>query len=266
VNVAGIITLLRHAWARHRIPLIPIALAVGLFEFLLTRLAPLPDEVNWLANLMAVIPQDLRALAGNDVAVTAGGFLALGYGHPFFMVLMSVWVIRTSTAAVAGEVGLGTMDLLASRPVPRWHFVAAGMKTIALGLALIVASAWTGTAIGLHLRPLDVPASAYLPLAAGAWLLFAAWGSVALLISSTRRDGGQAVGWSTALLAASFVLEYLGRLWPAISTLRPLSLFRYYEVQNILASGLPRTSILVFGVTIIGGVLLSILAIQRRDL
>ena len=140
------------------------------------------------------------------------------------------------------------------------------MKTIALGLALIVASAWTGTAIGLHLRPLDVPASAYLPLAAGAWLLFAAWGSVALLISATRRDGGQAIGWSTALLAASFVLEYLARLWPAISALRPLSLFRYYEVQSVLASGLPRASILVFGVTIIGGILLSILAIQRRDL
>jgi hypothetical protein len=29
---------------------------------------------------------------------------------------------------------------------------------------------------------------------------------------------------------------------------------------------LPRASILVFGVTIIGGILLSILAIQRRDL
>jgi hypothetical protein len=43
-EVAGIITLLRHAWARHRIPLIPIALAVGLFEFLLTRLAPLPTK------------------------------------------------------------------------------------------------------------------------------------------------------------------------------------------------------------------------------
>jgi hypothetical protein len=159
VNVAGIITLLRHAWARHRIPLIPIALAVGLFEFLLTRLAPLPNEVNWLANLMAVIPEDLRALAGNEVAFTAGGFIALGYGHPFFIVLMSVWVIRTSTSAVAGEVGLGTM-------VGRHDRCRAGtlwrrMKTIALGLALIVASASTGTAIGLHLRPLDVPASDY---------------------------------------------------------------------------------------------------------
>jgi hypothetical protein len=75
---------------------------------------------------MAVIPQDLRALAGNDVAVTAGGFLALGYGHPFFMVLMSVWVIRTSTAAVAGEVGLGRWICWRHDRCRAWHFVAAG--------------------------------------------------------------------------------------------------------------------------------------------
>jgi hypothetical protein len=118
----------------------------------------------------------------------------------------------------------------------------------------------------LHLRPLDVSASAYLPVAAGAWLLFAAWGGVGLLISATRRDGGQAIGWSTALIAASFVLEYIARLWPAISALRPLSLFRYFEVQAILASGLSTTSILVFGLTMIAGVLLSIVAVRRRDL
>jgi hypothetical protein len=66
-------------------------------------------------------------------------------------------------------------------------------------------------------------------------------------------------------MAASFVLEYIGRLWPAISALRPLSLFRYYEVQGIRIR-LAANSILVFGVTIIGGVVLSILAVQRRDL
>jgi ABC-type transport system involved in multi-copper enzyme maturation permease subunit len=266
VNAGTIGTLVRHAWARHRVPLIPIAAAIGAFEFVLTRMAPAPKEVSWMSGLLAAFPPELRALIGSEVALSPGGFLAIGYVHPFFIVLLSAWIVRTSSAAVAGEVGLGTMDLLASRPVPRWHFVAAGMATIALGVAFILAAAWLGTAIGLRLRPLDVRTTAFVPLAAGAWLLFAALGGVGLLIGSTRRDGGQAIAWTTALIAASFVLDYLARLWAPIRSLRPLSLFRYYDPQSILASGLPTRTMIVLAATLILSLLGSVVIVSRRDL
>jgi ABC-type transport system involved in multi-copper enzyme maturation permease subunit len=260
------VTLLWHAWRRHRIPLVTIGIAIGLFEFILTRLAPAPNEVSWVSGLLMTLPPEMRALIGNDVALSAGGFLALGYGHPFFILLMSAWVVRTGSAGVAGEIGMGTMDLLASRPVPRWHFVAAGMATVAAGLGLVVACAWIGTAIGLRTRPLDLGASAFLPLAAAAWLLFAAWGAVGILIGATRRDGGQAVAWITAMIAASFVLDYLARLWAPISALRPLSLFRYYEPQAIFASGIPADSLLALASTLAACLAAALVVIQRRDL
>jgi ABC-type transport system involved in multi-copper enzyme maturation permease subunit len=266
VSVRTIVALVQHAWTRHRVPLIPIAAAIGLFQFILTRMAPAPNEVGWLSGLLAAFPPELRALIGNEVALSPGGFLAIGYGHPFFILLMSAWVVRTSSAGVAGEVGLGTMDLVASRPVPRWHFVAAGLTTIVLGLAIIVACAWIGTAIGLALRPADVRATAFAKVIAGAWLLFAAFGGVGLLIGATRRDGGQAIAWTTAILAASFVLDYLARLWTPIARLRPLSLFRYYAPQAILASGLPFTSLIVLGTTLILSLTGSIIIVTRRDL
>ena len=266
MSVSTIVTLLRHAWARHRLPLIPIALAMGLFEFLLTRLAPAPNELSWMATLLVTLPPEVRALMGNDVALSPGGFLALGYEHPFFILLLSTWVVRTTSAAIAGEVGLKTMDLLASRPVPRWTFVAAGMKTVALGLGIIVACAWIGTAIGLHLRALDVRASAFVPVAAGVWLLFTAWGAVGLAIGSACREGGRAIAWTTTVIATSFVLDYLARLWAPISGLRPFSLFRYYEPQAILAAGLPPRTILVLAATIVAGLAASVVIVHRRDL
>ena len=262
----GIGTLLRHAWARHRGPLLTMAPAIGLFQFLLTRLAPAPNEVSWVSNLLMAMPPELRTLVGNEIAVTPGGFLAIGYTHPFFVILLSVWVVRVSSTAVAGEVGLGTMDLLASRPLRRWHFIAAGMLAIAAGLAAIAGCAWIGTAIGLRTRPIGVDASTFLPVAAAAWLLFATWGAVGLLISATRRDAGQAISWITAVVAGSFVLDYLARLWAPIFWLRPLSLFRYYEPQAVLASGLSASSEVVLASVLVLSLAGSVAVMHRRDI
>lgn len=266
MNALPLLTLLRHAWARHRVPLITIAVAVGLFEFVLTRIAPASNQVSWIATLITTLPPEIRSLVGSEIALSSGGFLALGYAHPFFIALQVVWIVRTSSAAVADEVGRGTMDLLATRPVARWHFVAAGMTALALGLGVILAAALAGTAIGLLLRPLDVSASAFLPVAGASWLLFVAWGAVGLAIGASRRSGGQAISWTTAILAAAFVLDYIARLWPPVARLRPLSLFRYYEPQAILATGLSGTSLLALSGTIFVGVLAAVLVLYRRDL
>lgn len=264
--IRTVAVLLRHAWARHRAPLIPITLAICVFEFLLTRLAPAPNEVNWVASMLTLLPAEVRALIGNEVALTPGGFLALGYSHPFFILLLSAWVVRVSAAAIAGEVGMGTMDLLATRPAPRWTFVIAGMKTVAVGLFVIVGAAWLGTAIGLRLRPIDVASSRLLPIAGMAWLLFAAFGAVALLISASRRDGGMAIGWTTAVIAGSFVLDYVARLWTPAARLRPLSLFRYYEPQVIFASGAATAAIVVLALTIVAAAAAALVILARRDL
>jgi ABC-2 type transport system permease protein len=266
VTGAAIATLLRHAWSRHRVPLIPIALAVALFEFLLTRIAPAVTEVNWMNTLMQTLPPEIIDLVGNDLASTPGKFLALGYGHPFFVILLGTWVVRTTNAAVAGEVGAGTMDLLASRPVSRWQFVASGFLASALGLTLIIVSAFMGTAFGVSIRDLGVVATDFIPVAAGAWLMFAAWTGVGLLISATRRDGGQAISWMTAIIVLSFVLDYLARLWTPIFKLRSLSLFRYFEPQAIFGDGLPAITIIVLTSTLVVTVLGAIVAIRRRDL
>ena len=129
-----LVTLLRHAWARHGVVLLSTAAAIGAFEFVLTRMAPTPNEVGWMSTMLATLPSNIRTLLGNEVALSSSGFLALGYAHPFFMILLSAWIVRVTSGAVAGEIGRGTMDLLASRPVPRWQFAAAGAAASALGV------------------------------------------------------------------------------------------------------------------------------------
>ena len=260
------VPLLRHHWARHRFVLMPISAGLAAFAFLFTRIAPGQTGRTWITDMMAAVPPQMMALAGDQFAVTTGGILAIGYGHPFFLLLIGAWTARVSSGVLAGEIGLGTMDLLAARPVPRWQHVAAGFVVTVSGLALLLAAAWSGTAFGLWIRPLGIAASGFLKVAAAAWLLFAAWAAIGLLIAATRRQGGQALGWLTGIMAVSFVLDYVARIWAPMKGLRPLSLFRYYEPQAILTSGLAGRDATILAAVLIASVALAALVFRSRDL
>jgi ABC-2 type transport system permease protein len=239
MNVRAVLALLRHHWRLHQRPLLPMAGALALFQLILTQLAPAPNETSWIASLLALMPPQLKALAGGDVALAStDGFLSLGYGHPFFLLLLSAWAVRVSSAALAGEIGRGTMDLLGARPIHRMNHVTAAALAIGAGLAVIVLSAWAGTVIGLRVRPLGLSAWPFFKLAVAAWLLFMAWGAAGLLVSATQRESGPAIAWISGLIAVSFVLEYLARLWKVIAVLRPLSLFTYYQPPEVVRMGI----------------------------
>jgi ABC-2 type transport system permease protein len=241
--------------------------AVTLFEFLTTRLAPTPDEVSWLSGLAALAPPQLVALAGSDAAFASpGGVIALGYTHPFFLLLLGVWAVRVPSSALAGEIGRGTMDLLAGRPVTRSQLVISTFLGFALGLALIMFAAWTGTAIGLSLRPLGVTGGRFVGVGAMAWLLFTSFGAVSVLISATAREAGHAIAWTSGIIATSFVLEYLGRVWKPVAGLRPLSPFAYYRPHQIVTGGIAASDVTPLAALMAVAIVAAIVVFRKRDL
>jgi ABC-2 type transport system permease protein len=267
VSVAGIATLFGHHWRRYRVPLVPMAVGLALFQFMFTRMAPAPNEVSWMTRMMAMVPPELLAIAGSDMSgLTPGGFLGMGYGHPFILLMLSAWAVRVSSGALAGEIGRGTMDLLAARPVPRWQHVAAAYLAVGGGVALLAAAAWSGTVVGLQLRALGVSPLPILRIAVMAWLLFVTFGAIGLAIASTQREGGAAMGSLSGVIATSFVLEYLARIWKPMSAFRPFSLFTYYDPQRVVRAGWNRVDIAVLaGVTVVA-LATAVLLFRRRDL
>ena len=47
------------------------------------------------------------------------------WSHPIVFLLISIWAIGRGSIAVAAEVERGTMDLILSRPVPRWVYLTS---------------------------------------------------------------------------------------------------------------------------------------------
>ncbi len=235
----------------------------------MTFVAREPTVSSFLTQALRAAPPQFLALLNQDLlaSVSARGIIGVGYTHPFALIMMAVWAVRVPSAALAGEIGRGTMDLVAARPVVRAQQVAAAFLALVAGLTVLALSAWLGTLIGLVGRPIEgVTAWRYLPVATGMWLLFASAGTVAIFVSALAREAGTAIAWTSGLMAGSYVLDYAARVWPKIASLRPLSLFRYYEPQQAVSAGLAFSDVQVFGIVALLAGLLALLAFSARDL
>jgi ABC-2 type transport system permease protein len=263
------VALLRHLWRRHGAALLLLVAGGAFFQWAITRVVPDVSQTGIVRQLFDMAPAPVRVLFGEELVanLSARGFLGFGYVHPFPLILLGIWAVRVATGVLAGEIGRGTMDLIASRPVTRGAQVAVAAVAVFAGLAVITVAAWGGTALGLAQRPLEgVRAADLLPVAGMGLLLFSGVGAVALLISARSREGGPAVSWCAGLLAASYVLDYLARVWSAIAFLRPLSLFRYYEPQRILREGVAGADVAVLSAVCAAALVLAFVSFGRRDL
>lgn len=259
--------LLSRLWRQHFTTLLVIACGLALFEVVITRIAPSQGQAGFVGGLLALLPKEVSSFAEGQLALaTPEGVLAFGYLHPFFLTLLCAWTIRVAAGALAGEIGRGTFDLLASRPIPRWAHVMAAWLTIVLGLAILNAAAWSGMAFGLHLRSLGVTAAQVAGVPASAWLLFVSWTGVALLVSALGRESGSAIAWTAGVIAVSFVLEFLARAWQPLAWARRLSLFTYYQPQNIVQIGPGWHDAAVLAVVSLVGLGAALVVFERRDL
>ena len=261
------IALLLRLWRQHRVTLFVMCAGLAGFMFILTRVAPAPGELGFLATVATMVPKQLLAMAGGELAfASARGVIAFGYVHPFFLTMLSAWTIRVTASALAGELGRGTMDLLAARPIPRSaHVLAAWLATVG-GLGILVLAAWTGTAIGLQLRPIQVSAWEVAVIPLMGCLLFICWTGISLAISASRREAGAAISWAAGVIVTSFVVVFLAQVWRPADWLRPFSPFAYFRPQEIAAVGIAMKDAVTLAVLAASALVLAVIVFRRRDL
>jgi ABC-2 type transport system permease protein len=258
--------LLRRQWRHHRAALGWLAFGMGLFEFLITKLAPATDRMQGLLDLL---PPPILDIFGAELRATLSpaGFLAFGWVHPFALMMLAVWVVRVGAGSLAGEIGRGTMDLLVARPVARAALVAATALWLLAGLAVLCLVGWTGLALGIRMRPLGGAGPGELAaVVLACWLLFAAAGGLTLAISAVHRSAGSATAWAAGVLSVSFALDFIARAWEPLTWARPLSIFAYYAPQQVVMRGLAPGDATALAVVAAASTLLAFGAFQWRDL
>lgn len=101
----------------------------------------------------------MRAFGGGGEELTSATFEMQFWLHPFLLMPLIIWAIARGSAAVAGELERGGLDMVLSRPITRTTYYLAQVAAAALGLALLVGSLVAGNLIGTRFNTIEQPPS-----------------------------------------------------------------------------------------------------------
>ena len=291
-----------------RVSLIVVCLILGAFQCLWAKIiervtAQLLPQLLWLGAGRNVTAEQIEKTIfdgpGKVTRTLMGGesvslfrtqdMMTVGFVHPVMLTLFCIWAIGRASGAVAGELDRGTMELLLAQPVPRSRLILAHFLVELLTLPLLCLSLFAGIAIGIHVVHLtDVGDQTRLldpwTFAPALWnvaaLVFAVSG-ITMWLSASGRFRWRVLGTAVFVTLLQFLVNAIGQLWEATAFLRPLTVFYYYQPQQIILKqkwtvdfavwndGQPLSDVPVLAVLLgLGavGYLLAWWTLERRDL
>ncbi len=271
--MSAVFTMLAQLVRRSRGGLSALTIGLFFFEYIQPVAIDTFGNLDQLISIMDLVPKPFLALMNvtPEVVEQVGlpGFLALGFTHPVYHLLVSAVVIWIAARGLAGEMESGQVQVSLARPVSRRQFYLARVLAVAFIALWVSIVASLGNIAGfLVARPDGSMDKWHFAAQTGTSLLLALTiGGVALLVSARANRMGQAVGWAAGFLIVSYVIDYFATLWSFLDPLQPFSVFNYYDPPTALANGsIPAGNALVLGATALVCALGGLLVFERRDL
>jgi ABC-2 type transport system permease protein len=243
-----------------RIPLLAVALLLFAFQCLWAKITQrITEEIlpsvtkqmrleDFIGILFKGPGQIIQTLLGGESInlMRARDVISVGYVHPLTQTILCVWVIGRAAGAIAGEIDRGTMELLQAQPLPRHRVILAHLGVDLVTIPLLCLCVWAGNWAGVGLfgsiewqpptgvRELRVDPRFFAPgLLNMAALMFAVSGYT-MWLSSGGRFRGRVLGIAVLITLLQFLINVVGQMWDAAEPLRPLTVFYYYQPQQII--------------------------------
>jgi ABC-2 type transport system permease protein len=188
-----------------------------------------------------------KLIGGEDISLfRVKDALSIGYVHPLTQTILCIWAIGRAAGAVAGELDRGTMELLLAQPLPRYRVILAHLYIDCLTIPALCLSLWGGNWLGAWLVGVHEEGARFgeqgpfispLIFAPALWnvagLLFAVSGFT-MWLSARGRFRWRVLGTAVFIALLQFLVNVVGQLWDAMAPLRPLTIFYYYQPQQII--------------------------------
>jgi ABC-type transport system involved in multi-copper enzyme maturation permease subunit len=158
-------------------------------------------------------------------------FLAFGFGHPLFLVLVFTVAIGMGIGAIATDVETGRAELLFTAPVRRTAILRTRLGGWLVAETAVICCGLAGALIGEQISPDLSDVSVVVPFRVALQLasLVAFVGAVAFTASAHARSRGSALGVAVGVTAGSYVLNLVALLWSPLSFAQHLNPFGYYS-------------------------------------
>ncbi|MGQ9705149.1 MAG: ABC transporter permease subunit [Actinomycetota bacterium] len=220
-----------------------------------------------LTEFLKEAPEWVKAFVGDsaDDYTSPAGYLQ---GELFFMmapILFIIFAVSRGSAAIAGEEGKGTLDILLANPVSRYRVVlekAAALLTTVLYLGLVL---WASLALGAAWVGMDIGLDKLAGASLSCVFLALFFGSLALAMGCLTGKRGQAAGISAAVAVASFFLYSLSNLVQGLKPWGRVSPFYYYMAAEPLRRGPNAVHVVALLAASLALGALSIFLFEHRD-
>lgn len=200
--------------------------------------------------------------------LTYDGRIAMVFNEPMLLLVVASFAIARGSDTVSGEIGRGTMELVLAQPAGRMQVLASQATVGIVGVAILCAAAWAGTATGVALisarekkppptisipgLPLQIPLPflapaddepifvplrdevdprVFTPATVNMFFLGVFLLALSTFMSSWDQHRWRTIGIVLAICIAMTMLKVFGMATPALAWLKSLSFFTPYSPE-----------------------------------
>jgi len=210
-------------------------------------------------------PEAFTKAFGIEEMMSFAGFLGGEMLNFMWPLVISIFLVMTASAAVAGEIDRGTVELWLSAPVARWRLLAAKSLALFAGIVVIVAATVASIALAALLAG-ETLSAAGLAWCGAALLSFSvAVAGYGLLLSSMVSSRGLAAGLAAAVTLVSYLAGVVSALSADVEWLKYVAITSaFHPQQALLDRAAPGEIALLVGIGV-ASTLAALIAFERRD-
>ena len=229
--------LFRAMFKQYRKKVVAISTGIVLYEGLLTRVYPVIAKNPAVTEVAESIPSTVKTVFGISENARIDTFEALISGQFFariWVMLMALYGIQTANAVLAKMVDDGSLAFLLSTPVSRSEILTTQTGVLISTTAIIVAATIIGLYIGAFCSGIKIKHGRYLRLGLLGVALFSLIEMYSLFFSAWFAEEERALTYAAGLTLAFYGLDIVGGLSDRLSWMRSLSLFQWFQPQEVL--------------------------------
>jgi len=256
--------LTRDLWDRRR-GLVAYSAGMVLYVLVVVAIYPAFKDSSSLDKLTES-NAGLAAVFGITSSLTSSvGWLSANVYANFFPLVILLLTIGYGSQCLAGQEESGHLELVLSLPFRRRTVVLTKMGALAIQAAIFAATVFAASLCGLFFE-MSISGIPLATTTLGVALMAIDLGLLAMALGAGTGNRGLAIGITTAVAAASYLISSLASVVAALQPFRFLSLFYWAVGDDQLERGLGLGSFAVLAIVGVALGAVAVLLFERHDL
>lgn len=246
-------------------PLLVWIAAMGAIGLVLALFWPAIRDATGLEELVANLPEAMRAMIGTEDLLSPAGFLNSRL-NSIFPLLITIYAAFRITDETAGLEERGGFEVVLGTPLPRASLLTAKFVTVVICVFALMTATGLALVAGAAIVSMPLGAGRIMGATTALALVGTAFAGVTVAVAGITGRRGITLGTGAGLAVGLYFLYTFAPLVPALETLRPFTLFDQALGYDPLANGLRVAESLVLLAVAILGLLVGLVVFRRRDL